>query len=210
MQPERAISALDALLFADPTATPDAVADKILDAAFEQFRMLGIRRSSMEDIAKRAGVGRVTVYRRFESKDRLVQALLLRECRRSVQRVDERAAAHDTVEERMVEGFVAAMEEVRTHPLLLALLRTEPETVLPLLTVKAGLGLSIGRTYVAQKIREGRAELGLPDDDVDSVAEIFARLCLSMLLTPKTQMTIDTAEGARELARKHILPLALR
>ena len=45
----------------------------------------------------------------------------------------------------MVESFVAAMHEVRTHPLLLALLVAEPETILPLLTVKASLGLAFAR-----------------------------------------------------------------
>ena len=193
----------------DVEAATDPVAEKILDAAFDQFRLLGIRRSSVEDIAKRAGVGRVTIYRRFESKDRLVQTLLLRETQRAIERVDERSAAHEAVEDRMVEAFAAAMEEVRSHPLLNALLRTEPETILPLLTVKANLGLSFARTWVAGKIREGRAELGLPEVDVDPVAEVFARLSLSMLLTQKTSLPVENEDEAREFARRHILPMVL-
>ena len=42
---------------ASPEEGPDPIAERILDAAFEQFRLLGIRRSSVDDIAKRAGVG---------------------------------------------------------------------------------------------------------------------------------------------------------
>src|SRR5689334_10459591 len=46
---------------------------RLLDAAHDQFCLLGIRRSTMEDVARRAGVSRVTVYRRFTNKDRLVE-----------------------------------------------------------------------------------------------------------------------------------------
>lgn len=194
---------------ASPDEGPDPFAEKILDAAFEQFRLLGIRRSSVDDIAKRAGVGRVTVYRRFETKDKLVQALLLRETMRSVERVDDRTSKPERVEDRMVEAFVAAMEEVRNHPLLLALLRTEPETILPLLTVKASMGLAFARTYVSNKMQESRRELGLPDVNLDPVAEIFARLSLSMLLTQRTSIPVDDEEQTRAFARRHILPMVL-
>ncbi|MCB9656094.1 MAG: TetR/AcrR family transcriptional regulator [Sandaracinaceae bacterium] len=192
-----------------PEDGPDPLAEKILDAAYEQFRLLGIRRSSMDDIAKRAGVGRVTIYRRFENKDRLVQTLLLRETQRAVARVDERTSQPAKVEDRMAESFVAAMQEVRSHPLLLALLRTEPETILPLLTVKASLGLAFARTYVANKLREGRAEMGLPDVNLDPVAEIFARMSLSMLLTPRTSLPVEDDEEARAFARRHLVPMVL-
>lgn len=47
---------------------PDASAQRILDAALEE--------------AAASGVCRMTVYRRFGSKDRLVEALAVRECRR--------------------------------------------------------------------------------------------------------------------------------
>lgn len=194
---------------ASPEEGPDPIAERILDAAFEQFRLLGIRRSSVDDIAKRAGVGRVTVYRRFESKDQLVQSLLLRETRRAVERVDARTSQPDNVEDRMVESFVAAMHEVRTHPLLMALLGTEPETILPLLTVKANLGLAFARTYVANKLRESREALGLPAANLDPVAEVFARLSLSMLLTSRTAIPVESDQEAREFARRHLLPMVL-
>lgn len=44
----------------------------ILDAALEMFIEHGITATSIEQIAKRAGVGKPTVYRRWSSKERLV------------------------------------------------------------------------------------------------------------------------------------------
>src|SRR5262245_35389594 len=131
----------------DPSAPPDVVGERILDAAFEQFCLVGIRRSSMEDVARRAKLGRVTIYRRFESKEKLVSALLWREIRTAVAKVD--AAVHEVTdpELRFIEGFVTGMQAVRSHPLLMAMLNTEPETALPLLTIKGSGGLEFARDF---------------------------------------------------------------
>jgi len=56
----------------------DPVAETILDAALEEFLAYGLRRTNVDVVAKRAGVSRATLYRRFDGKDALVQAVLVR------------------------------------------------------------------------------------------------------------------------------------
>jgi AcrR family transcriptional regulator len=191
----------------DPSGAHDAVGTRILDAAFEQFCLNGIRRSSMEDVARRAKVGRVTIYRRFESKDKLVSALLWRETRAAIAKVEAAGSAQADPEDRFVEGFLAGMRAVRRHPLLVTLVATEPETLLPLLTVKASGGLELARSFMAQGIRRARADLGIPDVDSEQVAEIFARLTHSLMLTPPSCWPLDDDESTREFARRHIVPM---
>ena len=60
----------------------DEVTERLLDAAPDQFCRMGIRRSTMEDVARRAGVSRITAYRRFATKDALVEQVVRREFRR--------------------------------------------------------------------------------------------------------------------------------
>jgi AcrR family transcriptional regulator len=191
----------------DPSDPADDVGTRILDAAYEQFCLIGIRRSSMEDVARRAKVGRVTIYRRFESKDKLVSALLWRETRAAIAKVE--AAVRDVadVEARFVEGFVAGMGAIRSHPLIVAMLATEPETALPLMTIKAGAGLEFARQFIAGEVRRARADLGIPDTDAEYVAEIFARLTHSLVLTPETCLPLDDDARSREFARRHIVPM---
>jgi AcrR family transcriptional regulator len=50
---------------------------QIIQAALDQFWAAGIKKSSMEDIAARAGVTRITVYRYFADKKELVRAAFL-------------------------------------------------------------------------------------------------------------------------------------
>ena len=194
-------------IVSDPGDLPDEVGARILDAAFEQFCLIGIRRSSMEDVARRAKVGRVTIYRRFESKDRLVSALLWRETRTAIAAVETAISAVSNPEDRFVDGFLTGMRFMRRHPLLVGLLSTEPESALPLLTVKAGGGLALARDFIAQEIRRARKDAGIPDVDSQQVAEIFARLTHSLVLTRPTCLPLDDEERTREFARRHIVPM---
>jgi AcrR family transcriptional regulator len=191
----------------DPSDPRDVVGTRILDAAFEQFCLVGIRRSSMEDVARRADVGRVTIYRRFDSKDKLVSALLWREVHAAIAKVQDAVRDVPDVEERFMRGFVAGMRAVRNHPLLIAMLATEPETSLPMLTTKASTGLEFARAFLAAEVRRGRKDLGLPDQDAEQVGEIFARLTLSLVVTPQTCLPVDDDAAAREFARRHIVPM---
>lgn len=185
----------------------DALSEQILDAAREQFMTFGLRRSTVDDVAKRAGVSRVTVYRRIGNKDGLVSACLLREYRRFVVEVDEAVAALPTTEDRIVEGFVAVLGHIREHPLVGGLLRLEPEIMLPFLTVESGPALVAMRGYVAGRLREARRAEGRPEADPAPVAELMVRITVSFLLNPVSCFELDDDEQLRAFARRYLVPL---
>src|ERR1700740_920182 len=60
----------------------DATEERIRDAALALGAASGLRNLTMDDVAARAGVGRMTVYRRFGGRAELIDALSVRECRR--------------------------------------------------------------------------------------------------------------------------------
>ncbi|WP_109028729.1 TetR/AcrR family transcriptional regulator [Streptomyces rubrogriseus] len=189
------------------TETEDPTARRILDAALEQFTVFGLRRSSMDDVAKRAGVSRVTVYRRFGTKDTLVEQTLLRENSRFFQRLDQAVAALPTMEERVVEGFVVALRHTRAHPLFGGLLRLEPEVVLPYLTVHGGSSLAATVDYLTGHLRRAQQAEGRPGDDPRPVAELMVRVAVSFLLNPASCIEMDDEDQARAFARRYLAPL---
>jgi hypothetical protein len=75
------------------------------------------------------------------------------------------------------------------------------------LTIKASGGLGLAREFMAQEIRRARADLGTSDDDAEQVAEIFARLTHSLVLTPETCLPLDDDARTRDFARRHIVPM---
>src|SRR5688500_16659891 len=75
----------------------DEVSARLLDAAYEQFCRMGVKRSTMTDVARLAGVSRITVYRRFATKDQLVEQVVRREFRRYFDRFIENIRTAETI-----------------------------------------------------------------------------------------------------------------
>jgi AcrR family transcriptional regulator len=182
-------------------APPDATTTRILAAALEQFEEFGIRRTTIEDVARRARVSRVTIYRRFPGKEALVEAVVLGEAQRFFTELEHAVARLDSVEDRIVEAFVHTLAAAREQRLLNRLLRSEPEALLPHLTTDGGRVIAAGTAFLAAQMRAAGSEV--PKREVETVAEIVARLVLSYLLTPG----VETPREARALARRYLVPL---
>jgi AcrR family transcriptional regulator len=185
----------------------DLTAERILDAALEQFESQGIRRTSVEAIARRAGVTRMTVYRRFPRKEELVNAVTVREARRMIAATDARITAIADAEERAVEGVVFLLQRLRDHALTQRLLATEPESVLRSLTVDAGPVLALATAYVAAQIRRGQEEGAFAAYEPEPVAELLARFAHSLLLTPRAAIELEGEASLREFARAQVAPI---
>ncbi len=195
-------NAMLALLRRDEQDDPDH--ERILDAALSAFMDYGIRRTSMGEIAKRGGVSPATLYRRFAGKDDVVWAVGRREASDLIAQVDAGIDPHDEAEAQLVDLFMGFVNGLRQNRLLPRLLATEPETVLPLLTIHAAPVLAMGRAYLSDFIRRLQADGNLPPFDPEPAAEMVARVALSMALTPQTCIPLDEESGAREFARLHV------
>lgn len=191
------------------TETPpsDALSEQILDAAREQFMTRGVRRTTVDRIAGRARVSRLTVHRRIGGRDDLLAACLLREYRRFVVDVDEVVTALPGREDRLVEGFVAILGHVRDHPLVAGLLTIEPETLLPLLTAQDAPVLLALRGYLTDRLSHGVCARTRQEADPAPAAELAVRIIVSFLLNPAGAFAVDDDEQLRRLARRCLVPL---
>lgn len=184
----------------------DPMVGRILDAARDQMRQFGLRRTTMDDIARRAEVSRVTVYRRFPRKDDLVRAVFLREAQALFDAVDAAVAHLPTATDQLVEGFVTILTAMREHSLVHGLLEVEPEAVLPYVTLAGGPVLAFARDYLAGRVRAGQRKGELRAVDAQAVAELCVRLTVSFMLTPDSYLALDTPEQMRAFARQYLLP----
>ena len=195
------------LLDVAPVVGEDVLFDRVAAAALEEFAEHGIRRTSMEDVARRAGVSRMTVFRRFASKQRLVEIVIAREVNRGMQELDLLWEGAETLEDRLVAGFEFAGRYVRGHPLFDRLLRSEPEVLLPPLTLDGGPVLELYRSLIAHRLQAevnaGRATTS----DIDGVAEVIARLAISLLLTRDGTITLEDPNSVRRLVNLTVLPM---
>ncbi|RDI50097.1 TetR/AcrR family transcriptional regulator [Nocardia mexicana] len=186
---------------------PRADGEQLLESALSAFLDFGIKRTSMGEIARRAGISPATLYRRFESKNDLIEAVGVREAQLFVAEIEQRVAGIADSEDQLAEVFVAFITLLARNELLQRLLRTEPDLILPRLTTEAGPILEVGRAYLADKLRGlQKANDGL-DFDADLVAEIMARLAQSLALTPEGMIPLGDENAAREFARRTLMPM---
>jgi AcrR family transcriptional regulator len=152
---------------------------QILDAALAELTEFGMRRTTIEDVTRRARVGRMTLYRRFSSKEELFRAVVTREVARVLAYAQETMARQATVEEALAEGLVVGLRATRTHPLLTRLMNTDREAVLPYLTVDAQGALATVTAFLYPLVATRLAE-----PDAGRVAHMLARVSQSLALTP--------------------------
>lgn len=189
------------------TEAGDDTHKRILDAAYDLFLDFGLRRTTIEDIAKRAGIGRPTLYRRFGDKDAVMQAVIMRESRRLITAVWSQVKDIHDPAQMLARSFVVATRTVATHPLTQRLLQTEPEFILPHMTTKAGPFIDIGHMLIGPAAKKLQAQGQLSAVDMDYLLEALARLFISIILTPSALVSADSEEKLEKMAQVFILPL---
>jgi AcrR family transcriptional regulator len=140
----------------------------LLDGAARAFAEQGLRGSTMQSVARAAGVAKATLYNHFRTKDEVARALLAAE----LDRLTALAA------ERPADAALAGLaDEFAGHPVLRRLRRTDPEVLLDLLAVSAD-------TWAGLVARLAGA-LGVDDD----AAELPARWLIGVALHPGRSTT---------------------
>ncbi|HET9066104.1 MAG TPA: TetR/AcrR family transcriptional regulator [Gemmatimonadales bacterium] len=130
------------------TRRPTARPDEILDAALERFVAVGFAQARMEEIAEGAGVTAGTIYRYFENKEALVEALLVRHIDASWSRGREISEAYATMTAReIVELLLHRWADHLDQPTSSALL--------VLIVREAGPFPGIVQKYVSQLLEPG-------------------------------------------------------
>ncbi|MDP8956383.1 MAG: TetR/AcrR family transcriptional regulator [Actinomycetota bacterium] len=184
-----------------PPAPRIETASRILSAAFDCISDVGLGRTTVEDVARNAGIARQTVYRYFPSKDHLITALVLQEQEKFLDGIRAAFDASSNLETSLEEGLLFCLRFAREHPLLDRLLRTDPETLLPYLTVRAAPAMRRAREVLKQLITK---KAWVRANVIDSAVDSAVRVAVSYALTPPDQPPEVVAHG---LAR--ILTMAL-
>ncbi|MGK8506395.1 TetR/AcrR family transcriptional regulator [Nocardia asiatica] len=185
----------------------DAVDEKIMDAALDRILQVGIRRSSLDDIAKRSGVNRVTIYRRFTGKENLVDAVLERETQRMLAEVTAIAMAATDIDLRIEETVLHVLRQTRMHRLVHRLLTVAPEEALAFYTVRGAQIVSLGIRYIAELLERAQELELIGRYDALPVAEMIARLAHSVMLTPTACVDFAEDDATREFVRAAIVPM---
>jgi AcrR family transcriptional regulator len=158
----------------DLTAPPPLADDPVLAAARDVLMTHGPRRATLAEVARQAGVSRMTVYRRFDTFDRLISALLTVELAHVIRAADQ---PRDTgsARERAVALVAGLTRGIAQHPLVQRVLLVDPESMVPLMVSRYGQTQTAAMELLAPRLAEGMAGHGgdgsIRDADPDTLAQ---------------------------------------
>ncbi|MBK5305707.1 MAG: helix-turn-helix transcriptional regulator [Frankiaceae bacterium] len=151
------------------------VLDPLLAATRECVMDVGLKRTTLADVARRAGVSRMTVYRQYGDLQTIVNKLL--ECELLALLADARdeVAGLPTARERLVEAAVRTVAALAHHPLYRRVLDLDPELLLPLVVDRFGSTQKAAIDLVAVQVAEGQQ-----DGSVRAVDPRTAAICMQL------------------------------
>ena len=141
----------------------DAARDAYLDAARDCILDVGWRRTTLTEVARRAGVSRMTIYRTWADMPQLLSDLMTREWGGVVAAALAEEDPDTPTVERLVGDIVGTVQRLRENELFLRIVDLDPELILPYLFSRRGrsqdaiLELTVAALREAQAAGEARA-----------------------------------------------------
>jgi TetR/AcrR family transcriptional repressor of uid operon len=180
----------------------DRTSQRILDAALQEAAAVGLQRITVEDVVRRAGVSRMTAYRRYPRRDDLVQALVRRETQRFLGAVADAIDATEDPNEGVAAAFIAAVTFAREHPMLRRAGHVEPAPI------DSAELLKMGSAFIANYIHGDTP--GTPPRQVRWVADVFARLFITYISMPPDDPDFSDDAELRQFAHEVLTPMVER
>ncbi|MBO9522212.1 MAG: TetR/AcrR family transcriptional regulator [Nocardioidaceae bacterium] len=171
--------------------------DLALDAAREAILAVGWSRTTLTDIARRAGLSRMTLYRRWPEMNALLADLMTREWEGLVA-----LPTGPNPRTALVEGVVETVGALRANELFTRIVELDPQMLLPYLLERTGRSQDRVLALTAAAIVAGQAAGEIRPGDPETLARAILLTAHGFTLSVHTVTTsaIGQADLDRELA----------
>src|SRR3954452_18793851 len=129
--------------------------DAYLDAARDCILDVGWRRTTLTEVARRAGVSRMTIYRTWADMPQLLGDLMTREWAGVVTAQVQAEEARPALE-RIVAGIAGTVRMLRQNALFVRIAALDPELTPPYLCSRRGRSQDLILAITAEAIAEGQ------------------------------------------------------
>ncbi|MGW7368989.1 TetR/AcrR family transcriptional regulator [Streptomyces sp. NPDC054841] len=171
-----------------------ADSDSVLDAARDCVLAVGVRRTTLTDVARRAGVSRMTLYRRWPDVRSLVGDLMTREWIALAIGTMPAVVPGAPTRARLVDGLVDGVAAFRAHPLFHKILDVDPELLLPYVLDRRGASQDALLGLITGALKEGHADGSVRAAHPDRQARALLLVVQSFTLSLRTMTEPDDPE----------------
>ncbi len=163
----------------------DETAEAILSSTRTAVLDFGVRRTTLSDVARRAGVSRMTVYNRFGDLHDLMRALMTVEFGTLLEQVAQEAQG-EHARARVVAALVLIARQLPANPLFRKVRAAEPELLAPYVLERLGGTQRVGLELVERSIVEGQADGSVRRGKVRALAAIVLLIEQSFVFSAST------------------------
>ena len=156
----------------NPVTQPSVreVPDAVLAATRASVRAGGVRRTTLTDVARRAGVSRMTLYRLVPDVTTLILEVMSREFATVIETAEAAARRRRTARTRIAATTAAVVGMLHDEPLFRRVLDVDPELLLPYLTDRFGTTQRIAVAHVRRMLADGQQDGSVRGGDLDTMA----------------------------------------
>jgi len=176
-----------------PARAVDDAVSRGLDAARESILAVGWRRTTLTEVARRAGVSRMTMYRRWPDMQTLLSDLMTREWAGVVADAADARTAPDAA--GIAAEVVATAAALRANPLFRRIVEVDPELLLPYLLDRRGRTQDTVLELVASAVAEGQRTGAVRDGDPTLLARIVVLAAHGHVLSAHTMTGTPDSPG---------------
>jgi AcrR family transcriptional regulator len=174
-----------------------AIDDRIMTAAASCVRDFGVDRVTLAEIARRAGVSRPTVYRRWPDTRTILASLLTDRITGAWTSVPARQSGREGVVARIVE----VAQRLRDDDLIVAVLRSAPDLAMVYITGRLGTSQQILIDLVEQDLRSAQADGSVRAGDARQMSAMVLLIAQSTIQSgPIVETILDADSLATELS----------
>ncbi|WP_170585791.1 TetR/AcrR family transcriptional regulator [Ruegeria arenilitoris] len=155
----------------------DTRAKAILTSAFQAFSAYGFRKTSMDDIARGAGMSRPAVYLHYKNKEAIVRSLTHAHYAEKIEAVAQALQGDGTVPEilaRAIDAQIAGMAAILASPHGLEMLDTSKSTAADIVAEGEAALADLYAEWLKRELAAGRVRL--PDGPAETARTITATL----------------------------------
>src|SRR4051812_25083107 len=165
--------------------------DAYLDAARDCILDVGWRRTTLTEVARRAGVSRMTIYRTWADMPTLLGDLMTREWAGVV---TEQVAAEGPAIRRITDGIVGTVRQLRKNELFVRIVELDPELILPYLFSRRGRSQELILSLTADAIAEGQRAREIRRGNPVAIARALLLATHGFVLSVHTMVDDDATE----------------
>lgn len=153
-----------------PVATVAVLPVEVADAVRDSVLAVGVRRTTLTDVARRAKVSRMTLYRMVPDVEALILSVMTEDFAALLLDAEAQAARRRTARARLVAMTIDVVRRLPDEPLFRRVIDVDPDLLLPYLTERIGSTQRFAIAHVERAVADGHADGSVRKGDPEVMA----------------------------------------